>query len=501
MKLEKITKKENNRVELEITVPAAEFDAACEAAYKKNIKRMNIQGFRPGKAPRKMVEKMYGEGVFYEDAINSLYPDAYEAAVKEAGIEPVDRADVDVLDMGAGKDFKFKATVTVKPEITVKEYKGLKIEKTPVVVTDEDVEAELGRYQARQSRLITVADRKSALGDTVEFDFEGFVDGKAFEGGKAENYSLKLGSGQFIPGFEDQMVGHKAGDEFSVNVKFPDDYTEELKGKDAEFKIKLHEIKIEELPELNDEFAKDVSEFDTLDAFKADLRAKLTEQKNKDAESEVDYKLADAIAALCEGDVPACMFEQEIDINMQNFERRLMSQGLSLQKYAELTGQELSKMRDAFRPNAEMDVKMRLALEKIASLEGIIVEDKDIEEAYKNLADATKKTVEEIRCDYVTENITKDLIVQKAYDAVRAAAEITEAKAKKPAAKKTAKKAEPAAEKASAEKKPAAKKTTAKKADAEAVAEKPAAKKTTAKKAAPKADAEKKPAAKKTTKK
>lgn len=495
MKLEKINRKEHNVVELEITVEAAVFEQACEEAYRKQVVRMEIPGFRKGKAPRKMIEKMYGEGIFFEEAANALYPDAYEAAVKEAGIEPVDRANIDVVDLGAGKDFRFTATVTVKPDVTVGEYKGLTIEKISTAVTDADVENELKHYQERQSRLVTVEGRKSENDDTLVFDFEGFVDGKAFDGGKAENYSLKLGSGQFIPGFEEQLVGHEPGDEFSVFVKFPEEYTADLKGKDAEFKIKVHEIKKEELPELNDDFAKDVSEFDTLEAFKADLKEKLQARRNADADADADYKLSAAIAGLVEGDIPACMYDEEIDLNMKNFERRLMTQGLSLQKYAELTGQDLSKMRDAFRPNAEMSVKVRLALEKIASAEGIIVDSDEIDKAYENLAAASQKKVEEIRCDYLTTNITKDLVIDKAYECVKSNAVFTEEKAKaakKTTAKKTAKKAETEDEAATEEKpakKTTAKKTTAKKAASEeATAEEKPAKKTAAKKTTKKAE-------------
>lgn len=474
MKLEKVNRKEHNVVELEITVDAAEFDKACEDAYRRQVVRMEIPGFRKGKAPRRMIEKMYGEGIFFEEAANALYPDAYEAAVKEAGIEPVDRANIDVVDLGAGKDFRFKATVTVKPDVTVGEYKGLKIEKMSTAVTDADVDHELKHYQERQARLVTVEGRKSENGDTLVFDFEGFVDGKAFEGGKAENYSLKLGSGQFIPGFEEQLVGHEPGDEFSVFVKFPEEYTADLKGKDAEFKIKVHEIKKEELPELNDDFAKDVSEFDTLDAFKADLKAKLQERRNNDADADADYKLSAAIAGLVDGDIPACMYDEEIDINMKNFERRLMSQGLSLQKYAELTGQDPAKMRDAFRPNAEMSVKVRLALEKIASLEGIIVDSAEIDKAYEDLAAASKKKVEEIRCDYLTTNITKDLVIDKAYECVKSHAVFVEEQpkaAKKSAAKKTTAKKAAKADDAVTEEKPA-KKTAAKKTAAKKTAKK-----------------------------
>ena len=285
MILEKVTDVETNVVELEIAVTAEEFAPAVEQSYRKNIGKMNIPGFRRGKAPRKMVEKMYGSGVFYDDAVNSLYPKAYQDAVEEAKIEPVDKAEIEVTSIDES-GFKFKAKVTVKPKVEVNEYKGISVEKISNEVTDEDVENELKGYQQRQSRLVDVTDRATENGDTVVFDFEGFIDGKAFDGGKAEGYTLKLGSGQFIPGFEEQLVGKNINDEFAINVTFPENYTDELKGKAAEFKIKLHEIKKEELPELDDEFVKDVSEFDTLADFKEDLRKKLVEKKNSETEAE-----------------------------------------------------------------------------------------------------------------------------------------------------------------------------------------------------------------------
>jgi len=489
-------KKENNVVELEIAIGAEEFEKAVEAAYQKNKGKVNVPGFRKGKAPRKMIEKMYGTGFFYEDAINDLYPKAYEEAVKESAIVPVDRADIEVLSVDEN-GFKFKATVTVKPEVSIKDYKGITAEKPAVKVTDKDVDAEIERYQQRQSRLVDVTDRPTELGDTVIFDFEGFVDGKAFDGGKAEGYGLKLGSGQFIPGFEDQMVGKNAEEEFSVNVTFPEEYHEEsLKGKPAEFKIKLHEIKKEELPAVDDEFVKDISEFETLAEFKADILAKLTQQREDAAEGEVAEQISRKLADLLEADIPACMIENEIDQNLSDFDRRLQYQGANLQKYCEITGQDINSIRAMFKDNAEYNVKLRLALEKIAELESVVVSEEEVDEEYKKFAEQMRTEVDKIKNDYVTEQLIKDLTVQKAFEFVKANATVTAEKKK--AAPKKKKVAEATEEKPAeeAEKKPAAKKTTAKKTtaktaaakDGEAPAKKPAAKKTAAKKSEPKAE-------------
>lgn len=459
MKLENVKKIEVNTVEMEISVPAEEFEKALDISYKKNIGKMNIPGFRRGKAPRKMVEKMYGKSVFYDDAINAIFPQAYEQAIEEAKITPVDRPQVEDLD--TENDLKFKVKVTVKPEIEISDYKGIEIEKTSVRVTKSEVEAELKQYQQRQSRLVDVTDRASQLGDTAIFDFEGFVDGKPFEGGKAEGYHLKLGSGQFIPGFEDQMVGHEAGSEFSVNVTFPEEYTPELKGKDAEFKIKLHEIKFEQLPDLDDDFAKDVSEFDTLEEFKKDLEKKVRERKENMAEQETTAKLSAKLADLVRGEIPQCMFDNEVNANINDFERRLNSQGLNLDKYLEITGQNIDTMKTMFADKASEDVKVRLALEKIAELEHIIVEEADINAEYEKIAKSMNTEVDKIKSDYITDNLTKDLAIQKAFECVKSNAVF--AAAKKPAAKKPAAKKAPATkETSSATKKPAAKKTTKK---------------------------------------
>lgn len=454
MTLDKVTKGEKNKAELEITIPAEEFEKAVEASYRKNVGKMNIPGFRRGKAPRKMIEKMYGEAVFHDDAINEVTPEAYEQAIKEAKVEPVDRPELEIISNDAN-GFKFKAKVTTKPEVSVKEYKGLKVEKHTKTVSDADIQAELERYQKRQSRLIDLdADAAIENGDTVTFDFKGYVDDKPFEGGNAEKYSLKIGSGQFIPGFEEQMLGLKVGDSKAVNVSFPEDYhAEELKGKPARFDVLVHEIKRQELPAIDDELAKDVSDFDTLADFKADISKKLDENYKQAEENEITEKVYAAIADCCEADIPECMIEQEIDSSMQNFERRMQQQGLTLQKYLEITGQEYNSLRVMFKENAERDVKIRLALEKIAELEKVIIEEDDINKEYESLAREMDSEVDKIKNDYVTESIMKDLTLKKAFEAVRSCAEVTEAVEIAPAEEKPAETPAPTPKKRTTKKK------------------------------------------------
>ncbi len=371
MSLTASKKIDTNLMELEINVPAEEFKAAVDRSYRKNAPSITIPGFRKGKAPRHMIEKMYGEGVFFEDAVNELYPSAYEAAAKEAGITPVDRADIEILEVG--KDgFSFKATVTVKPEVEVEGYKGIEAEKVEYTVTDEDVDAEIAKLQKRAGTTISVEDRPAQMGDNVVFDFEGFIDGVAFEGGKGEEFPLTLGSNQFIPGFEEQIAGHAIGEDFDVNVSFPENYhVDELKGKPAVFKCKIHQIKAVELPELDDEFAKDVSEFETLEALKADLKSKLQEKKDLEANDEFENKLVDAVIAGMKADIPACMYERKIDEMIQDFAYRLQMQGLNLETYMQYTGSTVESFRETFKEQAEHQVKVRLALEKIAELENL----------------------------------------------------------------------------------------------------------------------------------
>ena len=434
MNLKSVNKIETNKYELEINVNAEEFEEAIQAAFKKNAKKIQVPGFRRGKATRKIIEKTYGEGVFYEDAVNALYPEAYSKAVEEAGITPVDRADIDMTDVS--KDgFTFKATVVTKPEVTVKDYKGIKVEKAVRKVTDADIDDEIRRLRERNARTVTVEDRPAENGDITHIDFEGFVDGTAFEGGKGENYSLTLGSNSFIPGFEDQIVGHNTGDEFDVNVKFPEDYhAEELKGKDSVFKVKLNKIEKRELPELDDEFAKDASEF-TLAELREDLGKKIQNRYDTAADNEVEGKLIDGVIAGLEAEIPEVMYEHQVDNMVQDFAYRMSSQGINLDMYLQYTGMDMDGFRANFREQAERQVKTRLALEGIVKAENIQLTDEELEEEYKKAAENYKIDAEELK-KYVPEaDMRADAEVSKAIQFVRDNAEITavEAKAEEPA--------------------------------------------------------------------
>ena len=421
MRLKATNKVDTNRVELEVAVDPEAFEAAVSKAYKKNIKRMNVPGFRKGKAPRHLVEKMYGTGVFYEDAVNDLYPTALDEAINESGYEYVeDKIDLDVVSVGKEEGLVFKAVITVKPEVEVGEYKGLKADKKVEEVTDADVDKEVEKLQDRNSRLIVVEGRAAENGDTVTFDFEGFVDDKAFDGGKAENYTLTLGSGQFIPGFEDQIVGRNTDDEFDVNVTFPEDYNaEELAGKPAVFKCKLHEIKTRELPELNDEFAKDVSEFDTLDELKNDLKDKLQHQREHAAEDAFESQLLEQLVSGLKAEIPEAMFERRVDESVREFEYRLQSQGLNLDTYLQYTGMDMDAFRKGFREQAEKQVKIRLTLEKIAALEEIAPTEEELDAEFAKLAEQYKMDVEKVKAFIPAKELSKDLAVGKAMDMVK----------------------------------------------------------------------------------
>ncbi len=417
MSLKAVNQKETNRVELEIEVDAAAFEAAVEAAYRKNIDKLNIPGFRRGKAPRAFVEKMYGKEVFYEDAMNDIYPEALDAAIKESEYEYVeDKIDLDVVSVGA-EGLVFKAVITVKPEVTLAAYKGLDITREEKEVTDADVEDELKKLQDRNSRMVTVEGRAAEMGDTVDFDFDGYVDDVAFDGGKAEHYSLVLGSGQFIPGFEEQIVGKNVDEEFVVNVTFPEDYhAEELKGKAAVFKCKLHEIKAKELPVADDEFAKDCSEFDTLDELKADLKAKLAESRKNEADAAFENALMDKLVEGMTAEIPEAMFENEVTEQVNNFAYRLQSQGMDMKLYLQYTGMDEAALRQNFRPQAEQQVKGRLALEKIAALENLTASEEEIEAEYVRMADMYKLDVERVKALVAADAVAKDMGLKKALD-------------------------------------------------------------------------------------
>ncbi|MCI1982729.1 MAG: trigger factor [Oscillospiraceae bacterium] len=427
MSLKSSNKVAANRFRLEVAVDADEFEKAVEQAYRKENKKITIPGFRRGKAPRKFVEKYYGEKIFYDDAINSLYPGALEQAIREANLEMIeDKIDFDLVS--AGKDgLVFNATITTKPEVQMEGYKGISALKKPVSVTDKDIDDEIARVQDRNSRMVTVEDREAQKGDITMIDFEGTVDGNPFAGGKADNFSLTLGSGQFIPGFEDQVEGHKTGDEFDVTVTFPKDYqAKDLAGKESVFHVKLHEIKKKELPAVDDDFVKDVSEFDTLDEYKADIRKKIAESRETEAKDSVDNQLIDKLVSLVQADIPEAMFKNRTDEDMRDFEYRLRSQGLNLQTYMKYTGMDMDGMRKQFRPQAERQVKMRLALEKIAELEAIKPSDEDVEKEYGKIAESYKTDVEKVKKLIARDDLEKDIAVEKAFDLVRDAAVVTE---------------------------------------------------------------------------
>ena len=426
-------KTDNNLVELEIKVDAEAFEAALQRAYKKNVGKIQVPGFRKGKAPRKIIEKMYGKECFYEDAVNDIYPIEYAAAVKEAGIDPVDHPDVEVVSLDEN-GLVFKAKVVVKPEVEVSNYKGIEVKKTIAAVTEEEVNSEIDRLRDRNGRLVNVDDRAAANGDNTLIDFEGFVDGVAFEGGKGENYPLTLGSNQFIPGFEDQIVGHKVGEEFDVNVPFPAEYhVPELAGKDSVFKVKLNEIRVRELPEADDEFAKDVSEFDTLDELKADIKAKLTETKEKAADTDVENKLIDTVIDNMKADIPAVMFDHAVDNMVHDFEHRLASQGMTLELYLQYTGFDMDSFKKQFEEQAQKQVKIRLALEKIVELENIAPTEDELNAEFENMAKTYSMDIEKVKELVPVEELSADIAVQKAIDLVKESAVIktTRSRAKK----------------------------------------------------------------------
>ena len=447
MSLKSSNKVDTNVWELEVSVDGDTFKDAVTKAYLKQRKNITIPGFRKGKAPRAFIEKYYGEGVFYEDALEAIYPDAVASAIEEAKLEPVDTPyDLEIPEMGNdGVTMKFK--VTVKPEVELGEYKGLKATKKSTKVTADEVKAELARMQEQNSTVSDVDDRAVKKNDIVVIDFEGFVDGKAFDGGKAEKYELTIGSNQFIPGFEDQIIGHKIGDEFDVNVKFPEDYQADLASKDAVFKIKLHGIKVKDIPALDDEFAKDVSEFDTLDELKKDIKKQLEKRKNDDAENELHNTLLEEVAKGIKAEIPEAMIEKTIDDDVNEYSYRLQSQGLKLETYLKYTGMDIKGFREGFKERAETQVRLNLALEKIIEKEKIEVTEEDIEAEYKKYADAYNMDIDTIKKAVSAESLKPELASRKAIDLIVDSAVVTEEKA----AKKTA------------EKKPATKKTTAKK--------------------------------------
>lgn len=425
MNLIKNERLENNSHELQFSIDATTFNDAIDKTFGHEAEKYNIPGFRKGKAPRHMIEKMYGADVFHYPAINELFPEAYESAVEKSGIDPVDRPEVDIISSSTEDGVVLKAIVTVKPKMKIGNYNGLNAIKKVQTVEDSAIDAEISRMQERNARIIT-SEGAAQNGDTAEFDFEGFVDDVAFEGGKAENYSLELGSGQFIPGFEEQLVGHSAGEEFDVNVTFPEEYqAEELAGKAAVFKIKMHEVKSKEMPVLDDEFAKDVSEFDTLDQLKQSIREGMEERNEKQANLDVENDLVDQIVATMKGDIPEIMIKTRVDEMVRDFEYRLQQQGLRLEDYIKYMGGDLQSFEDGFKEQAEKQVKIRLALETVAEKEDIVASKEDFENEIARIADAYKMDILKVR-DIVPESeVKKDLAVNKAIDFIKEHAEIT----------------------------------------------------------------------------
>ncbi len=416
---------ETNKHELEIEISAEAFEAAIEKAYQSKKKNISVPGFRKGKATRKLIEKEYGEGVFYEDAVNALVPGEVDTAIDNAGLELVTRPDVEVISVDKGKGIEIKVTCITKPEVKIENYKGLEATKTVKAVTDEDIDKDIDNLRQKGMRIIDVDNRPCQNGDDVVIDFDGYQDGVPFEGGKAEKFTLSLGSGQFIPGFEEQVCGHSIGDEFDINVTFPEEYgAAELAGKDAVFKIKLHEIKTKELPELDDEFVKDTTEFDTVEQLKEDVKKRLEEAEEKKADSEVEGALFDQIIDNIEGEIPEVMYENRVEEMIQDMTQRLAPQGISLDMYLQFTGSDMDTLRKTYREQAEKQVKLRLALEQIAKTENIEVSDDEVEEEFNKMADNYKMDIQQVKL-YVTPDALKtDIAVGKAAELVKDSAKI-----------------------------------------------------------------------------
>jgi trigger factor len=410
---------EKNVGVLDVEIDADQVTVALDKAFRKVVQKVNVPGFRKGKVPRGIFEARFGIESLYQDAIDILLPEAYTNAVEQAGIEPIDRPDVDVEQFGKGKTFKFKAKVTVKPEVKLGDYKGLEVPAEEIAVTDEEIAAELERLQQRHAELVVIDEGPAQLGDHTSIDFEGFLDGVPFDGGKGERYSLELGSGSFIPGFEEQVVGLNIAEEKDINVTFPENYqAENLAGKPVVFKVKLHEIKRKNLPALDDEFAKDVSEFDTLEEYKTDLTSKLKERKTKDAEVARETAIIDKATEAAELEVPQVMVDSEIDHMMKDFENRLRQQGMNLELYFQFSGQDQAALKAQMQGDAEKRVRNNLVLEEIAKAENLEVTDADIEEELNNLSKLYNRPAEELRNIFASngylDNMGADLKVRKA---------------------------------------------------------------------------------------
>ena len=429
MKVINVEKKEKSTVELTIQVEAAEFEAAVQKAYLKNRANINVPGFRKGKAPRKIIEGMYGAGVFYEDAIDAVYPTAYEQAVKEQELDAVGYPQTEIVSIGQ-EGFTFKALVPVRPEVKLGEYKGLTASKDVAKVTEKDIDNELKPYIERATRLVSVT-RKAKKGDTAVIDFEGFDNGTAFEGGKGENYDLKLGSGSFVPGFEEQVIGMKAGEEKDIDITFPEDYHADLAGKAVVFHVKVNEVKESQAPVVDDEFAKDVSEFETLEAFRADLSAKLAERRVQQADADFGNKIMEQVIANMECEVPDGMVEVEIDRVMEEQAMELQKYGISMEQYNQMLGMNEEMVRDSMRAGALQRIQTRLAMAAVAEAEGIEITDEDVEAEFKSMAAQYEMEIEKIKAAVAVEDLKNDLRMRKASELV-----IASAKTKKKATRK-----------------------------------------------------------------
>ena len=416
----KVENLENSMAKITIEVSAEDFEAAMVKSYHKNKGKISIQGFRKGKAPRKMIEKLYGPEIFYEDAANFAIPEAYEAAAKECGLEIVSRPEIDVEDIGKDKPFVFTATVAVKPEVELGDYKGIEVEKQEVKVLAADVNAEIDRVREQNSRIMTVEDREIQKDDIAVIDFEGFVDGEPFEGGKGTDYSLTIGSHSFIDTFEDQLIGKKTGDKVDVNVTFPEEYHEaSLKGKPALFKVEIKEVKVKELPKLDDEFASEVSEFDTLKEYKASVKKTLTDRRKAQVKTEKENKVLLKVVENAKVDLPAPMVDEQVSQMVNEFASRLQQQGLSIEQYMQMTGMQPQALMDQMRPEAETRIKTRLVLEAVADAEEIRATDKDIDKELEKMAEMYRMEADKLKemvGDAEKDQISKDVAVQKAVD-------------------------------------------------------------------------------------
>ncbi len=423
MSLKEVKDLEKNVKELTVEIPKEEFDKEVMKVYRKQVSKITVPGFRRGKAPKHIIEKLYGESFFYSDALDALFPEYYEKAVEEAAIDVVSRPEVE-LDTVDENGVLLKAKVYVKPEVNVKKYKGLSAEKEEVTVTDDEINAEIEDARKKLARVSTLTEGAAEEGDEAVIDFEGFVDGVPFEGGSDKMYPLKLGSGSFIPGFEEQIVGKNAGETFDVNVTFPEDYhAENLKGKAAVFKVTLHEIKRTELPEFDDDFVKDASEFDTVDEYKADIKAKIEEKKQKRADYAYEEALLDDLIANTEVDIPAPMIDAEIDANVNEYDYRLQMQGGNLNMLLQYTGQTVEQLRESFRAQSERQVKIRLALNEVVKAEGITATDEDIEAEYAKIAEGYKTDIEKVKETLSANTLTDDIVLRKAVDFIKDNAE------------------------------------------------------------------------------